>query len=97
MATVLKTAAFHGPPLPPLRKAVVPHKFTSLSFSLHHRTAATRLSLRFSAAPSLRFVKFQPFASSGETEATQTTQEEIQEPEVEVSFTSVVAAIQSIT
>ncbi|KAK0598943.1 hypothetical protein LWI29_000951 [Acer saccharum] len=88
MATVLKTAAFQAPPRTPAISLKYP-KPSCVSFRQHLRTSAAKLSsrttsLRFACVPSLRFVKFRPFSSTGETETTE-TQEEIQEPQIEDS------------
>ncbi|XP_062166014.1 uncharacterized protein LOC133872510 isoform X2 [Alnus glutinosa] len=82
MATVLKA--------PTIRVALPPRPTNSTSsksekpfcVSYRHSTPKhSRLSsLRFSRLPSLRFVKFVPFTSSGETETTD-TQEEVQQPQ----------------
>ncbi|KAK2638404.1 hypothetical protein Ddye_026199 [Dipteronia dyeriana] len=88
MATVLKTAAFQAPPRTPAIWLKYP-KPSCVSFRQHLRTSSAKLSSRttsrrFASVPSLRFVKFRPFSSTGETEITQ-TQEEILEPQIEDS------------
>ncbi|KAL5770190.1 hypothetical protein ACOSP7_014344 [Xanthoceras sorbifolium] len=92
MATVLKTASFQAPiRLQPHTAAISlkSQKPICLYLRQHHRTTAAKLSsrttsLRFAGVSSLRFIKFRPFASTGETETTE-TQEEIQEPQIEDS------------
>ncbi|KAL5864925.1 hypothetical protein ACOSQ3_002439 [Xanthoceras sorbifolium] len=91
MATVLITASFQAPIRLQSHTAAISLKSAKpicLSLRQHHRTAAAKLSsrttsIRFAGVSSLRFVKFRPFASTGETETTE-TQEEIQEPQIEV-------------
>ncbi|ESR50509.1 hypothetical protein CICLE_v10031794mg [Citrus x clementina] len=88
MATVIKTPPFHASSLPATRAAPISLKSPKpICISFRQRLISTsRLyhrsnSLRFVSVQSLRFVKFSPLASTGETE----TQEEIQEPQIEES------------
>uniref|UniRef100_A0A2N9GD54 GrpE protein homolog n=1 Tax=Fagus sylvatica TaxID=28930 RepID=A0A2N9GD54_FAGSY len=84
MATVLNTPTIRAP-FPP-RSTISSKSQKPFCVSFRHSTTKPSLpltSLRFSHhLPSLRFVKFVPFASSGETETTETqTQDEVQEPQ----------------
>ncbi|QCD97185.1 uncharacterized protein LOC114192952 isoform X1 [Vigna unguiculata] len=82
MATVLRTPTFR--PTPPPRAAKSPKLSRVAVVSFRQSTNCRRKpsllsSLGFPAVPSLRFVRFVPFAFDGDTEAPQ-----VQEPEVQV-------------
>ncbi|RDX72451.1 grpE [Mucuna pruriens] len=83
MATVLRTPTFRPPPPPRAAKSPKPSRVAVASFgqssSTCRRKTSPLSSLRFPTVPSLRFVKFVPFAFDGDTEAPQ-----VQEPEVQV-------------
>ncbi|XP_011047049.1 PREDICTED: grpE protein homolog, mitochondrial isoform X2 [Populus euphratica] len=90
MATVIKTPPFSAPRI--INSSSISLKYANplcLSFSHNNNRSIpnfslTKNSLRFPTKPSLRFVKFAPFSSQGETEITE-TEETIQEPEIEDS------------
>ncbi|KAM1184274.1 hypothetical protein ACFX15_013262 [Malus domestica] len=94
MANVFRTSPFSAPIAPP-PSAASPNsrKRSPVSFRLNQTSGnstpyLTVSSLRFSHLPSLRFVKFAPLASQGETETAETVEKEVQEgEEVEVLFT----------
>uniref|UniRef100_A0A7N2R7I8 GrpE protein homolog n=1 Tax=Quercus lobata TaxID=97700 RepID=A0A7N2R7I8_QUELO len=85
MATVLKTPTIIQAPFTPRTCSVSSKSQKPFCVSFRHSTSrpSPLTSLRFSHLPSsLRFVKFVPFSSSGETDTTETqTQEEVQEPQ----------------
>ncbi|KAK8593989.1 hypothetical protein V6N13_042473 [Hibiscus sabdariffa] len=90
MATLLKTLPFKSPP--PLTPRVTTFSLNSSKpFHVCFKQRLPRPSrpLRFSFPPSLRFVKFVPFA--GETETTD-TQQQVQEPQIEDSSDGAVTA-----
>ncbi|KAJ6884148.1 protein GrpE isoform X2 [Populus alba x Populus x berolinensis] len=90
MATVIKTPPFSAPRI--INNSSISLKYANpLCLSFSHNSnrsipnfSVTKNSLRFPTKPSLRFVKFVPFSSQGETETTE-TEETIQEPEIEDS------------
>ncbi|KAL2320543.1 hypothetical protein Fmac_029512 [Flemingia macrophylla] len=82
MATVLRTPTFRPPPPPCAAKPPKPARLAVASFCQNtscRRRPSLLSSLRFPAVPSLRFVRFVPFAFDGDTDAPQ-----VQEPEVQV-------------
>uniref|UniRef100_A0A7N2M3Y2 Reverse transcriptase zinc-binding domain-containing protein n=1 Tax=Quercus lobata TaxID=97700 RepID=A0A7N2M3Y2_QUELO len=87
MATVLKTPSIIHAPFTPRTCSISSKSPKPFCVSFRHSTPrpSPLTSLRFSHLPSsLRFVKFVPFSSSGETDTTETqtqTQEEVQEPQ----------------
>ncbi|PPS16558.1 hypothetical protein GOBAR_AA04007 [Gossypium barbadense] len=89
MAVLLKTLPFKYTPLPPLSPSLRPISLNSprpfyVCFKL--RLPRTPGALRFSSSPSLRFVKLVPFASNGGETETAETQEEVEEPQIEVAM-----------
>ncbi|KAM1078890.1 hypothetical protein ACFX2J_013631 [Malus domestica] len=87
MANVFRTSPFSAPIAPP-PSAASPNsrKCSPVSFRLNQTSGnstpyLTVSSLRFSHLPSLRFVKFAPLASQGETETAETVEKEVQEGE----------------
>ncbi|KAJ6757622.1 hypothetical protein OIU74_026811 [Salix koriyanagi] len=90
MATVIKTSPFSAPRIINISSiSLKPANPFCLSFSHNNNRSIpnfslTKPSLQFPTKPSLRFVKFTPFSSQGETETTDTEQT-IQEPEIETS------------
>ncbi|KAK7852244.1 hypothetical protein CFP56_039813 [Quercus suber] len=85
MATVLKTPTIIQAHFTPRTCSISAKSQNPFCVSFRHSTPrpSPLTSLRFSHLPSsLRFVKFVPFSSSGETDTTETqTQEEVQEPQ----------------
>ncbi|KAL4607195.1 hypothetical protein ACB092_09G157100 [Castanea dentata] len=85
MATALKTPTIIQAPFTPRTYSISSKSQKPFCVSFRHSTPrpSPLTSLRFSHLPSsLRFVKFVPFSSSGETDTTETqTQEEVQEPQ----------------
>uniref|UniRef100_A0A2P2JTL4 GrpE protein homolog n=2 Tax=Rhizophora mucronata TaxID=61149 RepID=A0A2P2JTL4_RHIMU len=87
MATFLKTLPFREliPPRTPTTYIVSLKSPKPSCLSFGHKRIGTRISrtgsLRFAVRPSLRFVKFAPFASQGEAETAETEQA-VQEPEI---------------
>ncbi|KAF3962348.1 hypothetical protein CMV_013128 [Castanea mollissima] len=85
MATVLKTPTVIQAPFTPRTCSISSKSQKPFCVSFRHSTPrpSPLTSLRFSHLPSsLRFVKFVPFSSSGETDTTETqTQEEVEEPQ----------------
>lgn len=80
MATVFRTPTFRPTPPPPTAKSPKPSRIAVASLSTTcWRKPSLLYSLRFPTVPSLRFVRFVPFAFDGDTEAPQ-----VQEPEVQV-------------
>ncbi|KHN42170.1 Protein grpE [Glycine soja] len=80
MATVLRTPTFRPPPPPRAAKSPKSSRFAVVSFRQSTTCGRSLLSsLPFPNVPSLRFVRFVPFAFDGDTEAPQ-----VQEPEVQV-------------
>ncbi|KAK7396103.1 hypothetical protein VNO78_16866 [Psophocarpus tetragonolobus] len=82
MATVLRSPTFRPPPPPPATKSPKPSRLAVASFrkiTTFTRKPSFLSSLRLPTVPSLRFVRFVPFAFDGDTEAPQ-----VQEPEVQV-------------
>ncbi|MFQ6650810.1 hypothetical protein Gotur_023020 [Gossypium turneri] len=86
MAVLLKTLPFKSTPLPPLSPSLRPISLNSprpFYVCFKQRLPRTPGALRFSS-PSLRFVKLVPFASNGGETETAETQEEVEEPQIEV-------------
>ncbi|GAV87436.1 GrpE domain-containing protein [Cephalotus follicularis] len=103
MATVIKTAPCQAP-LPPRVTATSlkspKHQF--LSLKRPNIDANSRIcrpsSLRFASCRSLRFVKFVPLVSHGETETTETIEEEeVHEPQIENSSDGAVGVEDAIS
>ncbi|KAG2405438.1 uncharacterized protein HKW66_Vig0046930 [Vigna angularis] len=84
MATVLRTPTFRPAPPPRAAKSPKPSRVAVASFrqsATCKRKPSLLSSLGFPPVPSLRFIRFVPFAFDGDTEAPQ-----VQEPEVQVLF-----------
>ncbi|XP_047153352.1 protein GrpE isoform X2 [Vigna umbellata] len=82
MATVLRTPTFRPAPPPRAAKSPKPSRVAVASFrqsATCKRKPSLLSSLGFPPVPSLRFIRFVPFAFDGDTEAPQ-----VQEPEVQV-------------
>ncbi|MBA0752384.1 hypothetical protein Gogos_001223 [Gossypium gossypioides] len=93
MAVLLKTLPFKSTPLPPLSPSLRPISLNSprpFYVCFKQRLPRTPGALRFSSSPSLRFVKLVPFASNGGETETAETQEEVQEPQIEVAMLQII-------
>ncbi|CAK7341651.1 unnamed protein product [Dovyalis caffra] len=92
MATMIKTPSFSAPRIINNSSIISLKSANPFCLSFGHNNnnksisdfSLTKNSLRFPTKPSLRFLKFVPFVSQGETETTETEQT-IQEPEIEDS------------